>query len=74
MAKEVENQKKPPEATTQVEVKRAETKDLDKVMDGADVSYDLVSKIKELRFKVKDIRRIYYLRSRKITRVNKKRT
>ena len=56
MSKETENQKKPPERANQVEVKRAETTDLDKTMDGADVSYDLVSKIKELRIKVKGIR------------------
>lgn len=56
MSKETENQEKHPEPTNQVEVKRAETTDLDKAMEGADVSYDLVDRIKELRFKVKDIR------------------
>lgn len=56
MSEESKNQENPPEPANQVEVKRAETTDLDKVMDGADVSYDLVDRIKELRFKVKDIR------------------
>ena len=56
MSKEVENQENPPEPANQVEVKRAGTRDLDKIMDEADVSYDLVSKIKELRFRIKDIK------------------
>jgi len=56
MSKETENQEKHPEPANQVEVKRADTTDLERVVDGADVSYDTLSKVKDLRSKVKDIR------------------